>query len=182
MIEEIKKFLKDYEEENAQGGMPLMAEEIYIKHVKFLLLSLEKEKEENVGLRNMISEYQASCERWEEIVEREKERTDNLQEHSNKLGEFISGQTEVRIRLEEGMKELEGAIRQAQEENPDEKHCTCVPLLKIRIKELESQLASIKADESICKFEIVDGWNNEEEDIYTEQNGKKIKVEGNFGG
>jgi len=40
---------------------------------------LEKEKGENVGLRNMVSEYQASCKRWEEIVEREKEKVIRLE-------------------------------------------------------------------------------------------------------
>ena len=63
-IKEIEGFLKDYEEENAQGGMPLMAEEIYIKHVKFLLSHIEKLEiqalnweEENEDLRKAIEEH-----------------------------------------------------------------------------------------------------------------------------
>ena len=59
-------------------------------------------------------------------------------------------------RLLSKIKEFDDAIAKAQEENPDEIHCTCVPLLKIRIKELEKELAKIKSDPSIGKIEIQD--------------------------
>ena len=35
--------------------------------------------------------------------------------------------------------ELREAIANAQREHPDEVHCSCVPLLKMRIKELEEE-------------------------------------------
>ena len=56
--------------------------------------------------------------------------------------------------MDEEESELRAAITKAQEENPDEIHCSCVPLLKFRIKELESELAKIKADPGIGKLEV----------------------------
>ncbi|MBU0978091.1 MAG: hypothetical protein KKD18_06755 [Nanoarchaeota archaeon] len=49
-LKEIEGFLKDYEEEEAQGGMPLMAEKIYIKHVKWLLSRVKKLEAKVVGI------------------------------------------------------------------------------------------------------------------------------------
>ena len=56
-IKEIEGFLKDYEEENACGGMPLMVEEIYIKHVRFLFSHIKTLKKENRELREAIEKH-----------------------------------------------------------------------------------------------------------------------------
>src|SRR3972149_747827 len=51
--------------------------------------------------------------------------------------------TQIKQLLSEKEKEIEtykDAIHAAQKENPDEVHCSCVPLLKARIKELETDL------------------------------------------
>jgi len=40
--------------------------------------------------------------------------------------------------------ELNNAIEGAQMENPHEVHCTCVSLLKMRIKELEEEVKKYK--------------------------------------
>ncbi len=52
----------------------------------------------------------------------------------------IRNEQKLSNEIQERLKELNDAIKQAQEENPDEKHCTCVPLLKVRIKALETEL------------------------------------------
>ena len=44
---------------------------------------------------------------------------------------------EVTDWLIQRVRETEDAIDNAQREHPDEVHCSCVPLLKMRIKELE---------------------------------------------
>ena len=49
----------------------------------------------------------------------------------------------ARIReLEMQLSELRNAIDSAQEDNIDEVHCSCVPLLKAHIKELEEKLVT----------------------------------------
>lgn len=73
---------------------------------------------------------------------------------------IFNGLNEARILLSSlekaqgELSELKDAIQRAQENNPDEQHCTCVPLLKVKIKELEATLASIKADPSIGKLVV----------------------------
>jgi hypothetical protein len=60
---------------------------------------------------------------------------------------------EQRIRdLEVELEDGNAAYRQVIEERcaPDELHCTCVPHLRQRIKELESELATFRAREE-CK-------------------------------
>ena len=49
------------------------------------------------------------------------------------------------------LRELEDAVKNALRENPEEKHCSCVPLLKAEIKRLREGL------ELLVDF-IPDGW------------------------
>ena len=48
--------------------------------------------------------------------------------------------------LEVQLSELRNAIDSAQEDNIDEVHCSCVPLLKVKIKELEEKLKILTYD------------------------------------
>jgi len=50
---------------------------------------------------------------------------------------------------EKRIQEWENAIKSVQKDNPDEVHCTCVPLLKVRIKELEQKILEVKKDLSL---------------------------------
>jgi collagenase-like PrtC family protease len=48
------------------------------------------------------------------------------------------------ISKSEELEELREAIERAQEENVDEVHCSCVPLLKARIGELEKEVRELR--------------------------------------
>ncbi len=58
------------------------------------------------------------------------------------------GEVEAALEQERGekMSEINDAIKQYQEDNLDEKHCSCVPLLKAKIKCLESRLSNLKEE------------------------------------
>ncbi len=61
--------------------------------------------------------------------------------------------------LEGKLSELNNAITNAQEEHPDEVHCSCVPLLKVRIKELEEArtLEAQRGDHWLKKYKKLEG-------------------------
>jgi DNA repair exonuclease SbcCD ATPase subunit len=42
--------------------------------------------------------------------------------------------------------DIENAIKGAMDDNPNEKHCSCVPLLKVKIKQLEEKVKQLEAE------------------------------------
>ena len=42
--------------------------------------------------------------------------------------------------------DIENAIKGAMDDNPNEKHCSCVPLLKVKIKQLEEKVRVLEAE------------------------------------
>ncbi len=193
----------------------------YLCDIQTLLSSLEKEKEGADRLEsNLKMALAIKRTQWEELKKAEKcleaERisvnelslaNQDLEARIQIYLQDIGNEQKLSNEIQGRLNDLEGAIQQAQEENPDEKHCTCVPLLKVRIKELVEAverhkkrldleengywierdeyndaneelykvLEKVKVAPSIGKLETMGEWNNEEEDIYTEQDGKKIK-------
>ncbi len=85
------------------------------------------------------------CAFHETIVEGLEEKVSELDDRIEKLVILIDEYAGRITKEKERVKELEEAIQQAQEENPDEQHCTCVPLLKVKIKELEAEIQQLRA-------------------------------------
>ncbi len=180
-IKEIKIKIAKIEERGEDSLNELVTKEEYYTDIQTLLSSLEKEKERadkaesGWFVADKLEEFNRILDKKDERIRLAEERVKELEAKNQIYLQDIRNEQKLNSEIQGRLNELEGAIQQAQEENPDEKHCTCVPLLKAKIKELEAQLASIKADPSIGKLEIVEGWSDEEEDIYTEQDGKKIE-------
>lgn len=57
-----------------------------------------------------------------------------------------ANETQEANRLREQLAEYKDAWEAAMKDNSDEQHCTCVPALKLRIKELDEQVERLKAE------------------------------------
>jgi len=51
--------------------------------------------------------------------------------------------------------DIENAIKGAMDDNPDEKHCSCVPLFKVKIKQLEEKVKTLAGENEEMK-EVLD--------------------------
>jgi len=124
-IEELEKSLTIKILENAKGAQVLFDAEARIK---------EFEKKFTCGHRKIDwDDSYGNC-----VV-------CTLKEYADKYDDQLG--------LELKVKELEDAINNAQKDNPDEIHCTCVPLLKTRIKELKEGIKFLVDGEILCKPE-----------------------------
>jgi exonuclease VII small subunit len=52
---------------------------------------------------------------------------------------------------------IENAIKGAMDDNPDEKHCSCVPLFKVKIKQLEEKVKTLEVENKRLDI-IVKDW------------------------
>jgi len=91
------------------------------------------------------SYFRLEVNRLTDELAKEKERARLIQEHADKLGGIISGQTDERLELE---MEIEVLTEKLNNQIDSTKEWT------ERALQAEAQLASIKADESIGKLEI----------------------------
>ena len=91
--------------------------------------------------------------RLNSLLSKKDKKIEELENYASKLineGVFFSmkgNKAEARIKeLEMQLSELRNAIDSAREDNIDEVHCSCVPLLKAHIKELEKKLKILTYD------------------------------------
>jgi len=163
-IEEIKERLVDYKMEVLK-----LASRQVVSDIEYLLSSLKKEKEGIKTLQFNFNEMLNVASEQTEAYRREKERADKL---NNFIREnYPSDHLDLVLKLEkaeERVKELEKEIIRLNDiiegyHNLNGELSVEKRKLVEMIVGLEVQLVSIKADESIGKLEIVDGFDREED-------------------
>jgi len=115
---------------DANDGM-LTPSELY-EFCKLLLTSLEKEEQAHTmsvydlsvkiaevgialeGEKEQIDYFRTEVNRLTDELAKEKERADLIQQHADKLGEIISGQTDVRLEKEAELEQAEERIRELE--------------------------------------------------------------------
>ncbi len=174
LLDYCDKLLSEFEKERERANRLEYEVELTRKIAKGHFENLEKAEEKVKQRESAINILEQDVQH--EIILRN-EWHEKAKELESRLNKLVEGCSKCGLAIAHGgrcpylkvLEEVKGDLKDYTSSN------LLVEQLTERIKELEAKLASTKADPSIGKLEIVNGWDDEEEDIYSEQDGKKIE-------